>query len=73
MLTIFLVTGIGQDPLQFVHPAGEYTTLLLRNPTVLRAVIGLDDLFLVVYSAVFVLLALVLWEHRAARILLGNV
>lgn len=70
MLTIFLVTGIGQDPLQYVHPADEYANILLRNPPLLRAAIGLDDLFLLVYSAVFVLLALVLWERGTSRVLL---
>lgn len=71
MLAIFLVTGIGQDPLQFVHPPAEYAALLLKNPPVLRTVIGLDNLFLVVYGAIFVLLAHQLWEDRGARVLLA--
>ncbi len=70
MLSVFLATGVGQDPLQYVHPAAEYAALLLRNPPVLRAVLGLDDLFLVVYSALFVVQGWVLWERGAARLLI---
>ena len=32
MLGIYLTTGIGQDPLQFIHSTEEYTGILLRNP-----------------------------------------
>jgi hypothetical protein len=70
MLAIFVVTGIGQDPLQFVHPAAEYARLLLRDPPALRAAIGLDNLFIMAYSAVFLLMTLHLWRHGAPRLLL---
>lgn len=70
MLGMFATTGIGQDPLQFVHPAAEYTRILLRDPPSLRTVIGLDNLFLVVYSAVFSLMAARLWQAGAPRTLL---
>ena len=70
MLAVFVSTGIGQDPLQYVHPVNEYMALLLRNPPVLRAVIGLDDLFIVAYGAVFVLFTLQLWQHGVSRLLL---
>src|SRR5262245_13887874 len=39
MTAIFFVTGIGQDPLQYVHPVDEYAGFLLRNPVALRATI----------------------------------
>ena len=71
MVAIFALTGVGQDPLQFVHPAAEYTALLLRNPAALRATLGLDNLFLVLYSTVFVLLAGELNQRGAPRLLLG--
>ena len=58
MIAIFVTTGVGQDPLQFVHPPDEYARLLLRDPAALRATLGLDDLFLILYSTVFVLLAI---------------
>src|SRR5260370_25180947 len=32
MFALFLATGIGQDPLQFVHPPQEYVDLLRRGP-----------------------------------------
>lgn len=70
MLAIFVVTGIGQDPLQYVHPAADYARLLLRDPPVLRAAIGLDNLFIMAYSAVFVLMASQLWRDGAPRLLL---
>ena len=71
ILAIFLFTGIGQDPLQYVHPAADYARLLLRNPPMLRAAIGLDNLFIMAYSAVFVLLGSLLWRDAAPRLLLG--
>ena len=70
MLAIFVITGIGQDPLQYVHPAADYARLLLRNPPVLRAAIGLDNLFIMAYSAVFVLMASLRWRDGEARLLL---
>jgi hypothetical protein len=34
---IFLATGVGQDPLQFVHSPAEYAALPLKGPAALRA------------------------------------
>ena len=56
--------------MQYVHPAADYARLLLRDPPVLRAAIGLDNLFIMVYSAVFVLMASLLWRDGAPRLLL---
>ena len=39
-------------------PVSEYTAILLANPPMLRATMGLDDLFLVLYTTVFVLLGI---------------
>jgi hypothetical protein len=64
MLAIFIFTGIGQDPLQYVHPAADYMRLLLRDPSLLRATIGLDNLFIMAYSTVFVLMACLLWRSN---------
>lgn len=72
MLVLFVATGIGQDPLQYVHPATEYAQILLRNPPALRAAIGLDNLFIMVYSTVFVLLVAQLWRDGAPRLLLAT-
>ncbi|MEQ1570271.1 MAG: hypothetical protein ABMA64_31845, partial [Myxococcota bacterium] len=60
MVGIFVVTGVGQDPLQFVHPPERYAAILLADPPVLRTVLGLDDAFLILYSAGFVALGLAL-------------
>ncbi|MBV8605675.1 MAG: hypothetical protein JO224_13390 [Pelomonas sp.] len=72
MLAIFVFTGVGQDPLQYVHPAADYARLLLADPPVLRATIGLDNLFIVAYGAVFVLMVSLAWRDAGARLLLGT-
>ncbi|MFZ5469872.1 MAG: hypothetical protein ACOZIN_10595 [Myxococcota bacterium] len=53
MIGIFLALGVGQDPLQFMHPPEEYARLLLANPAALRATIGLDNMFVVLYATLF--------------------
>jgi hypothetical protein len=60
MLGIYLATGVGQDPLQFVHSPEEYGAILLRDPGALRACVGLDNLFIAFYETAFVALALLL-------------
>lgn len=65
MFATFVLTGIGQDPLQFVHSPHEYLAILLRNPPVLRLAIGLDNLFIMLYSSMFLALGSSLW--RTAR------
>ena len=71
MLALFVFTGVGQDPLQYVHPSADYARLLLRDPPTLRATIGLDNLFIIVYGAVFVLMTMLAWRGGAPRLLLG--
>jgi hypothetical protein len=75
MIAIFFTTGVGQDPLQYVHPPDEYAALLLARPAALRAVIGLDDAFIVAYGAMYVLLARELLargaDRRIVRVALG--
>jgi hypothetical protein len=67
MIALFLITGVGQDPLQFVHPVSEYARLLLANPPALRATIGLDNLFIAFYATSFVGLAILLVRQGASR------
>ena len=67
MVLVFVFTGIGQDPLQFVHPVAEYTELLLRDPPVLRLAIGLDNAFVLAYATMFLALAARLWREGAPR------
>jgi hypothetical protein len=67
----FLLAGIGQDPLQFVHPPAQYQAILLRNPPVLRLAIGLDNLFIVFYSSMFIAMASWLLSRTGSRILLA--
>lgn len=69
MLAIYLTTGVGQDPLQFVHPSAAYAQLLLRGPSALRATIGLDNLFVVFYATVFLGLGVLLVRRGAPRAL----
>jgi len=67
MVSIFLSTGVGQDPLQFVHPPVEYARILLANPAALRATIALDNFFIVFYSTVFIALGALLWRGGAEK------
>lgn len=69
MIAIFLLTGVGQDPLQFVHPVEEYGRILLRNPAALRACLALDNGFIVLYSTVFLTLGVILLRLGQSRAL----
>jgi hypothetical protein len=71
MLIIGLATGIEQDALQVIRPVADYQAVLLRNVPMLRAVVTLDNLFIVFYSTVFVTLGVLLWRGGANRALLG--
>lgn len=70
MLGIFIVLGVGQDPLQYMHSSSDYAAILVKNPPALRAAIGLDNLFIVLYSTMFLALGMALWERTPSRLLL---
>jgi hypothetical protein len=61
----FLIFGPagGQDQLQAVRPPTEYVELLLTSTSARRFAIGLDNLFIALYSIVFVLLAVLLQQR----------
>ena len=67
MFATFVLTGIGQDPLQSFQLPGEYAATLLRNPPVLKLAIGLDNGFVLFYSTMFLALGVVLSRERARR------
>ncbi|HZS36159.1 MAG TPA: hypothetical protein VFF06_05005 [Polyangia bacterium] len=67
MFALFVATGVGQDPLQFMHPPDAYVALLLKDPPMLRLCLGLDNAFIVFYSTVFVLLGALLVKSGASR------
>lgn len=69
MIAVFVITGVGQDPLQYVHPPDDYREVLLAKPWALRLTVGLDDLFVVTYEVVFLSLALQLVRTGAPRAL----
>lgn len=71
MFLTFVITGTGQDPLQYFHPPAEYSAILLRNPPILKLAIGLDNGFIVAYSTVFLALGGALWPSSAVRLLLA--
>ncbi len=71
MLGIYVTQGIGQDPLQYIHTPAEYTAILLKNPPLLRAAIGLDNVFIVLYSSMFLGLGATLWQRSRSRPLLA--
>ncbi len=70
MFAIYVSTGIGQDPLQYIHTPQEYSAILLKAPSVLRTAIGLDNLFVVLYSSMFLTLGATLWDRTGSRALL---
>jgi len=53
----------GQDQLQAIRPAAEYAQILLENPPARRLAIGLDNIFIVLYSTLFVVLAALLKQR----------
>jgi hypothetical protein len=70
MLAIAVFAGIGQDALQVVRPVAEYEQVLLRDVPMLRAVLTLDNLFIVCYATVFVTLGVLLAREGANRAVL---
>lgn len=69
LLALFVVRGVGQDPLQFVHEPAEYAAILLRDPGGLRAALGLDNAFIVFYTTMYIALAQLLVRRGASRAL----
>lgn len=69
MLMIFVITGVGQDPLQALHSPEAYAALLLRDPPVLRAVLAVDNLFVALYLSTFIAAGLLLVQGGAPRAL----
>lgn len=67
LLLMFLLAGIGQDPLQFAQSPEVYAGILSRNPPLLRLVIGLDNAFIVFYWTMFAALGTRLAKDGAAR------
>lgn len=71
MFLTFIITGIGQDALQFLRVPQEYLAILLRNPPVLRFTLGLDNLFIVLYVSMFLSVGAALWRHAESRTMLA--
>ena len=71
MFAIFLFTKIGQDPLQYVHGIQEYKAILENSPNILRATIGIDNVFIVLYSTLFVCVGSLLWDRVSSKLILG--
>ena len=69
MLAIFVVRGVGQDPLQVLHSPAAYAAILARDPGWLRATIGLDFAFIAFYATLFLALGPVLVAQGAPRAL----
>jgi hypothetical protein len=67
IIITFLVTHVGQDPLQFVHDVDDYQALLLQNPAALRVGLAFDNAFIVFYASMFVALGARLRELGRAR------
>jgi hypothetical protein len=57
MGAVSIATGASQEPYEHVRPAAEYAASMLEHPGGLRALMGLDIAFLVLYTAFFAALA----------------
>src|SRR5262245_54630584 len=57
---IFAFTGAGQDSLQFIQPPEQYAAHLLAHPTAMRAVLVIDNWFIVFYVTMFLALGVVM-------------
>jgi len=64
MLSVFITTGIGQDPLQYIHSITAYREILLRNPAILKLAIGLDNAFILFYLTMFLALGLLISKQN---------
>jgi hypothetical protein len=56
MLAIGLTTHVAQEPLQWIRPTADYARFLAARPLTFRVVVGLDNAFIALYAAQFVLL-----------------
>jgi hypothetical protein len=68
MVTITLATGVSQEFFEMVRPVDVYGSALARAAPSLRAIIGIDTLFLSLYALFFVVFAqrLVDYHRRPA-------
>jgi len=57
LLVLAVVTGASHSVFQMNRPAASYAALRLQRATVLRADVGIDFLFIAVYTGFFVNLA----------------
>lgn len=66
-LSVYFISGVGQDPLQLVHTPAEYTQLLLHNPRALRITLAFDNFFVVAFTTMFMALGAQLLRGQVAR------
>lgn len=62
LCTITLLSGVSQQHFEWVHAPDRYAADLLRDETVLRVLVALDDLFIAAYVAVGLLFASASWR-----------
>lgn len=70
LLALYVATGIGQDDLQAVSSPADYAAILLEDPAALKVVLGLDNLFILFYLPMFIVLGAVLQRWNAPRAIL---
>jgi hypothetical protein len=68
LFATFMLTGTGQDPLQYVNTPEDYKAILLRDSQTLRLTIGLDNVFVAFYSTAFLALAATLWRGMRSSV-----
>ena len=63
LLLVSLLLGGSQEPFQVVRSVSEYSQMLAARSMAMRLSFTLDNIFIVVYTAFFVLLGILLKEH----------
>jgi hypothetical protein len=73
LFALYVATGIGQDALQVVSTPADYAAILLHDPAALKVVLGLDNLFILSYLPMFIVLGAVLQRSAPRAILIAAV
>lgn len=69
LLLISLLAGGSQEPFQVVRSVSEYSDMLTARAAGMRLSFTFDDVFIVVYTAFFILLGISLREHANPTII----
>lgn len=70
MVLYGLANGVSQQTFEMIQPVPDYTQALLTSSTPLRVILGLDNIFIALYSATIVFLVAALWQRQRQFVLM---